>query len=300
MNKWVKRTSILLVTLALAGVVAAVVGKIMGENKMTRQIAVAVAPVALNADAAHIEQGRYLFSTRGCAECHGANGGGKEVIKDGAMLVVSPNITAGTNSVTAHYRTEDWVRTLRHGVKPNGHPVMIMPSEDYNRLTDDDVASVIAYVKQLPPAAGRIAVVQLPVPVKALYAFGAIRDAAEKIDHSLPSSIPVASAITPAYGAYVANTCLGCHGEHLSGGKIPGAPPAWPAAANLTPGKGSAMARYPSPEVFVAMLRSGRRPDGKAISTVMPFASLGAMNDTDVNALYAFIKTLPPRDAGQR
>lgn len=300
MNKWVKRTSILLVTLALAGVATAMVGKIMGENKMTRQITVAVAAVALNADAAHIEQGRYLFSTRGCAECHGANGAGKEVIKDGAMLVVSPNITAGANSVTANYRTEDWVRTLRHGVKPNGHPVMIMPSEDYNRLTDDDVASVIGYVKQLPPVAGRTAVVQLPVPVKALYAFGAIRDAAEKIDHSLPASIPVASGVTPAHGAYVANTCLGCHGEHLSGGKIPGAPPAWPAAANLTPGKGSAMARYPSAEVFVAMLRSGRRPDGKTISTVMPFASLGAMNDTDVNALYAFLQTVPPRDAGQR
>lgn len=300
MNKWVKRTSILLVTLVLAGVATAVVGKIMGEHKMTRQITVAVAAVALNADAAHIEQGRYLFSTRGCAECHGANGGGKEVIKDGAMLVVSPNITAGANSVTATYRTEDWVRTLRHGVKPNGHPVMIMPSEDYNRLTDDDVASVIGYVKQLPPVAGRTAVVQLPVPVKALYAFGAIRDAAEKIDHSLPASIPVASGVTPAHGAYVANTCLGCHGAHLSGGKIPGAPPAWPAAANLTPGKGSAMARYPSADVFVAMLRSGRRPDGKTISTVMPFASLGAMNDTDVNALYAFLQTLPPRDAGQR
>ncbi len=300
MNKWVKRTSILLVTLALAGVATAVVGKIMGENKMTRQITVAVAAVALNADAVHIERGRYLFSTRGCAECHGASGGGKEVIKDGAMLVVSPNITAGANSVTANYRTEDWVRTLRHGVKPNGHPVMIMPSEDYNRLTDDDVASVIGYVKQLPPVAGRTAVVQLPVPVKALYAFGAIRDAAEKIDHSLPASIPVASGVTPAHGAYVANTCLGCHGAHLSGGKIPGAPPAWPAAANLTPGKGSAMARYPSAEVFVTMLRSGRRPDGKTISTVMPFASLGAMNDTDVNALYAFLQTLPPRDAGQR
>jgi mono/diheme cytochrome c family protein len=300
MNKWVKRTSIVLVALAVAGAATAVIGKVMGENKMTRQIAVAVAPLALNADAAHIEQGRYLFSTRGCAECHGASGGGKDVIKEGAMLVVSPNITAGANSATTNYRTEDWVRTLRHGVKPNGHPVMIMPSEDYNRLTDDDVASVIAYVKQLPPVAGRIAVVQLPVPVKALYAFGAIRDAAEKIDHSLPSSTPVASAVTPAYGAYVANTCLGCHGEHLSGGKIPGAPPAWPAAANLTPGKGSAMARYPSPDVFVAMLRSGRRPDGKTISPIMPFSSLGAMNDTDVNALYAFIKTLPPRDAGQR
>ena len=300
MNKWVKRTSIALGTLALIGVATTIVGKVMGERKMARKISVAVTPLQLHADAEHIEQGRYLFSTRGCAECHGASGGGKEVIKDGAMLVVSPNITAGANSVTAGYQTDDWVRTLRHGVKPNGTPVMIMPSEDYNRLTDDDVASVVAYVKQLPPVAGHVAVVQLPVPVKVLYAFGTVRDAAEKINHTLPSQAPVASGVTAAYGAYVANTCLGCHGEHLSGGKIPGGPPTWPAAANLTSGKGSAMVRYPTPEAFMAMLRGGRRPDGSAISPVMPFASLGAMNDTDVRALHAYLKTLPPRDTGQR
>jgi cytochrome c553 len=98
----------------------------------------------------------------------------------------------------------------------------------------------------------------------------------------------------------VANSCIGCHGAHLSGGKIPGGPPTWPAASNLTPGKGSAMLRYPTPELFMAMLRSGHRPDGTAISPVMPFASLARLNDTDARALHAFLKTVPPRDAGQR
>jgi hypothetical protein len=35
------------------------------------------------------------------------------------------------------------------------------------------------------------------------------------------------------------------------------------------------------------MLRGGRRPEGSAISPVMPFASLRRMNDTDARALYA-------------
>ena len=42
------------------------------------------------------------------------------------------------------------------------------------------------------------------------------------------------------------------------GGRIPGAPPDWPAAANLTPGIGSAMLRYGSAEAFRTMLRTGR------------------------------------------
>jgi mono/diheme cytochrome c family protein len=300
MNKWVKRTSIALGALVLCGVGAAVLGKSMGERKMMRTVAVQVAELGVAPDAARIEHGRYLFNTRGCAECHGANGAGSTVVKDGGMLVVSPNITGGPNGVTAAYRTVDWVRTIRHGIKPNGQPVIIMPSEDYARLTDEDTAAIIAYVKQLPPISGNRAVIQLPMPVKAMYAFGLIKDASEKIDHSMAPARPVAAAVTVEHGAYMANACIGCHGATLSGGRIPGSPPAWPPAANLTPGRGSAMVRYPTPEAFIAMLRSGQRPDGKAVSQVMPFASLKQINDVDARALYAYLKTVPAREAGMR
>jgi mono/diheme cytochrome c family protein len=300
MNKWMKRTSIGLVTLSVFGVATVLVGKSAGERKLGRTISIPVAPIAVRSEPAQIEQGRYLFNTRGCADCHGANGGGKTVIQEGAMLVTSPNITAGANSATGAYKVEDWVRTVRHGVKPNGHPILIMPSEDYNRLTDDDMGALIAYIKQLPPAAGAAPIIRLPTPVKVLYAFGAIKDASEKINHALPPSVPVTPTVSVAYGAYVANTCMGCHGARLSGGKIPGAPPIWPVTANLTPGKGSVMPRYPNAEVFMATLRSGRRPDGTAISPVMPFTSLKQMNDTDVLALYTYLKTLPPVEAGSR
>lgn len=300
MNKWVKRTSIALVALAAIGVASVIVGKAMGERKMQRVIEVAVKPVAVNASAALLEQGRYLFSTRGCADCHGASGAGKEVINSGAMLVVSPNITTGANSAIASYRNVDWVRTMRHGVKPDGTPVMIMPSEDYSRLTDDDVAAIIAYVGQLPPVPGRSRTVQLPWMVKVLYGFGEVRDAAEIIDHTLAPEVPVRSEVSIAHGAYVAHSCIGCHGAKLSGGKIPGAPPQWPAPANLTPGTGSAMVRYATADAFMNMLRTGQRPDGTPISSVMPFGSLKQMNETDMRALHTYLQTLPPQPGGGR
>ena len=300
MNKWVKGTSLALAAVAIIAAATVLVGKEMGERKMQRMVEVPSDHLVVASAGASLEQGRYLFATRGCADCHGANGGGKEVIRSGAMLVVSPNITRGANSATAAYVGVDWVRTLRHGVKPSGRPVMIMPSEDYNRLSDDDVAAVIAYVQQLPPVAGQRATVQLPVAVKVLYAFGHVKDAAELIDHHLPPQAPVQAAVSLAHGAYVANSCVGCHGATLSGGKIPGAPPEWPAPANLTPGSGSAMKQYPTPEAFMAMLRSGKRPDGSAISSVMPFGSLREMNDVDVRALHSYLQTLPPRAAGGR
>jgi mono/diheme cytochrome c family protein len=299
MSKWVKRTSLLLAGLALLGVVTTVVGKAMGERKMLRNVEFSLQPLSVQAESASIEQGRYLYNTRGCAECHGANGAGKVVVKDGGMFVVAPNITAGANGLTG-YKAADWVRTVRHGVKPNGTPVMMMPSEDYNRLTDEDMAALVAYLQQMPAVPGVRARIDVPVPVKVLYGFGVIQDAAEKIDHGLPPSRPVPVEVNAQYGAYVANTCIGCHGPQLSGGKIPGGPPTWPAAANLTPAKGGTMVRYPTPELFVAMLRSGHRPDGTQISRVMPFDSFAKMNDTDLRALYAYLQTVPPRESGRR
>nr|WP_229256454.1 c-type cytochrome [Duganella lactea] len=100
------------------------------------------------------------------------------------------------------------------------------------------------------------------------------------------------------HGAYVANACIGCHGAQLSGGKIASGAPDWPPAANLTPGEGSVMARYPTAAAFRDMLRTGLRPDGSRVSPAMPFASLREMNDVDIEALYAYLKTLKPRAAG--
>jgi mono/diheme cytochrome c family protein len=297
MNKWIKWTLGAVGGAAVLVLAAGAAGYAMGERKMARTIEVVVKPVAWATDAQSLERGKYLFESRGCADCHGLNGGGREFVNNGSLRLAGADISQG--GVAANYKPEDWVRTIRHGVKPSGRPLMVMPSEDYNRFTDQDLASLVGYVRSLPPAKGGPAVLDLPPPVRILYGFGAIKDAAEKIDHSLPPAQPVPEAVNAQHGAYVANMCIGCHGEHLSGGKFPGGPPDWPPAANITPGDGSAMTRYKDFAAFQAMLRAGKRPDGTAIK-VMPFEALGKLNDVDTQALHAFLKTVPPRAAGGR
>ncbi len=299
MRRWITWITGILGLIVLLLIGAAMTGKQLAQQKRTRQVAVTVAAVPLPTDAASLERGRYLFLSRGCAECHGANGGGREFIHDGkGMRVAGPNISTGAAAVAA-YRNEDWVRTIRHGVKPNGQPVFIMPSEDFNRFTDADLGALIAHVQSLPPVTGGDAVMELPLPVQVLYGLGLIPDAAQKIDHSLPPAQPVPVAVSVEHGAYVANMCIGCHGPGLSGGKIPGGPPEWPAAANLTPGEGSAMARYKDVQQFTAMLRSGTRPDGSAIQ-VMPFETLRELNEVDAQAVYAYLQTVAAKSFGGR
>jgi mono/diheme cytochrome c family protein len=289
---------VLAVALALA---AGAIAVALGERKLARSVEVRVVPVPYATGAAAMKLGKYLFDSRGCAECHGADGAGRVLIEDADGLhVKTPDITRGAGGVVAGYEPADWVRAIRHGVDPKGRALMIMPSEDYSRLNDDDFAALVAYARALPPVAGSGADIRLPTVLKALYGTGLLRDASEKIDHRLPPAAPVAVAATVEHGEYVANMCVGCHGPTFSGGRIPGTPPDWPPAANLTPGEGGVMQRYPDAASFAAMMRTGRRGDGSTVSRVMPFTSLATLTDVDLEAMRAYFATLPPRKAGGR
>lgn len=296
-RQWLKAAAWVLAALVGVAAVGVFAGLQLAQQKMQRKVDVTVQPVAARTDAQALARGKYLYASRGCVDCHGANGAGRMFVDDGGLRIAGPNITTGPGGVVAAYQPVDWVRAIRHGVNPQGRALMIMPSEDYNRFTNDDLGALVAYITTLAPVAGKGAVVDLPVPVRALYGFGVIKDAAAKIDHSRPPQQPVAEGVTLAHGAYVANMCIGCHGEKLAGGKIPGGPPDWPAASNLTPGAGSVMPRYPDADSMIKMFRSGKRPDGSAIQ-VMPFESLREMNDTDLRALHLYLKGLPAQAKG--
>ena len=272
-----------------------------GTQKLERTVDIRVVPVAYTKDPAALKQGKYLFESRGCAECHGADGRGKVYLDTPeGFFVRTPNITTGAGSMVAEYGEADWVRAIRHGVNPKGHALFLMPAEDYNRMSDADFSALVAYVRSLPALAGEPPQVRLPLIVKALYGAGVIKDSSEKIDHRLAPTPSLIAAANAEYGGYVTHMCTGCHGASLAGGAIAGAPPEWPPAANLTPGEGSVMPRYDTAQKFVAMMRTAKRPDGTEVNKAMPFASLRNMNDTDLEAIYAFLHTVAPRKTGER
>jgi mono/diheme cytochrome c family protein len=302
LRKPVKIALVSLATLAVSVVLAVVVVSWLADRKMRRLVTLPPLQVTFAATDGQLAHGEYLFNTRGCMECHGADGGGHVVIDDreSGFFVRAPNITSGGASPARNYTDADWVRALRHGVKPSGAPLQIMPSDDYAQMIDADVAAIAAYVRSLPPADGGGAEFSpWPLSFKALYVFGVVQDAAERIDHAatVPDAVPDDAV---ARGKYIAQACTGCHGAHFSGGKIPGTPPSWPDASNLTAASDSAMSRYTSVQQFKTMFRTGRRPDGSAVSEVMPFKSLAYMSDAELDALFAFLKSLDARPSGQR
>lgn len=200
---WVVGAVVVLVAVAVA------YAEFGSRQKLNRVVVLNVQPVAAATDPAAIERGKYLFDSRGCGECHGPDGAGKVMIDSGGFFVKTPNITAAPGSVVANFTDLDWVKVIRHGVKPDNRPLLVMPSDDYARYTDDDIAAIISYAKSLPPTAGTPAEFRIPITVRLFYALGFVRDAAEKIDHTLPPPRPVATTDVLAHGAYVANACVG-------------------------------------------------------------------------------------------
>ena len=83
---------------------------------------------------------------------------------------------------------------------------------------------------------------------------------------TLPHEVP-ASASTEL-GRHIVQVCTGCHGERLSGGKIPG-DPNMPEVANITPHE-TGLGSWTEAD-FLRAMREGRRPDGTAILEQMPW-----------------------------
>jgi cytochrome c553 len=173
-----------------------------------------------------------------------------------------------------------------------------MPSDEYTHLSDEDLGALIAYLKSVPAVDRDRGPITLGPVARALVTFGKIKLPAEMIDHAQRQPEAVKVGVTPDYGRYLANACAGCHGLKFAGGKIEIGPPDWPPAANLTPHADGRLAKWSEAD-FIATLRTGKRPDGTDVNAVMP-RLFGQMNDVELKALWAFLKTLPPLPTGTK
>ena len=62
---------------------------------------------------------------------------------------------------------------------------------------------------------------------------------------------------------------------------------------NLTPDKETGLGAWTS-EQIIAAIRTGKTPEGRDLSPVMPFAAFSHLTDADAQAIAAFLESLPP------
>ncbi|HEY0944588.1 MAG TPA: cytochrome c [Opitutaceae bacterium] len=293
LRKLLKLLGLLLGGLVLLLLVGSGIVYLMTQQRLQRRYTVEIRPVAVPTNEAAIAHGRHIAATRGCADCHGANFAGRPVIQDPLVgQLHGSNLTRGQGGLPADYGDLDFVRAIRHGLASDGRPLVLMPSEEYSHLSDEDLGALIAYLKTLTPVDRRRGPVEPGPLARLLITLGEIRIGAEHIDHAASRPSRVVAGVTVDYGRYLAASCTGCHGNNLAGGKIPGAPPDWPAAANLTPHMVSRLPHW-TEEDFLRVLRTAQRPDGTEVHPVMPRA-FGQMTDDELKALWVYLRSLPP------
>jgi len=292
MQKLLKWLGIIIGGLLLLGII--LVGSVfaIGKSRLNKSYNIEPESVAIPSDNASLERGKYIVTTT-CTGCHGENLAGTVLLDDpGLGYFPAPNLTAGKGGIGGTYADADFVRSIRHGVRPNGMPLMIMPAGAFYYFSDADLGSIIAYVKSVPPVDNELGKKSAKPMGYILLGAGQFGDilAAETIDHTGPRPSAPAQAVNAAYGEYLVNTgdCKACHGVELSGAQP--AEPGAPFAPNLTPG--GDLANWTT-ENFIALMRTGKTPEGKMLDDAMPWEHIGRMTDDDLTAIFLFLESLP-------
>lgn len=241
-----------------------------------------------------VSEGERIAKMKGCFDCHGTDMGGKVFIQDPAIgTYVGTNLTKGKNGIGSNYTDADWVRSIRYGIGPHKKYLRFMPSQEYSFLTDEDLGKLIAYLKTLPSVDRENSSIEVGPLAKFLYSSGKmpLLFSGQNIDSKQigPATLQVNDSVD--YGKYLSASCVGCHQPNFAGGAIPGVPPSWPHAANLT-SKGN-FAKWSFTE-FKKVATEGVTPEGKTLNPqFMPWLAMTAMNEIELKALYNYLKSLP-------
>ena len=256
----------MIVIVALA--IAAVYG--LSQAQLGQKVVVPADNVPIPSDLTAIQHGQHLASAVAlCLDCHGANMAGKVDVDDPMQArIVAPNLTRGAGGLGGRRSPPDYLRAIRYGVDPTGRLLWLMPSDDYNRFGDADLGAIVAYLQSLPPVDSALPASEIRWRGRVMLAIGRLSLLpAVNIDPQAPRLRTPDTDVTPQFGQYVSVTA-GCSRCHASG---------------------FALADWSEAD-FLRLMRTGRRPDGRAVNPSMPWPYYAQMTEIELRALWQFLR----------
>ena len=257
-----------------------------------------------------LKRGAYLAEhVAGCTYCHtpqeeGTNG--PEVVRgkkgSGQFFnipglpgtLVAPNITPDPDTGIGNLTDDQLARAIREGISHDGQTLFpMMPYSHYRRMSDEDLASVVVYIRALAPIRNPLPRTDIHFPVKYL-----IRGVPQPVTETVQADLS-----TPvSRGEYLVNmsVCSECHTPRKQGRpdaamKFAGGqvfdPSGKVVSPNITP-DATGIGNY-TEEMFVKVMRTGY-VGKRQLSTVMPWQFYSGQTDEDLKAMYAYLRTLPP------
>ena len=202
--------------LILVGVIAAAVWYIESASTQAltahhpmpaRALGIVPAPSATN-------DGNRLAHVNGCFSCHGDQLAGR-VLFNGwfGTRISAPNLTRLVRQET----DAQLAAAIRFGVNRDGTSVIEMPSSQFIKSSDSDIAAIIAYLRTLPERPDAVGKTRWRFGGRAMLAMGLLPSEAMMVDISARG--PLQTPKSPlALGRYITQSqCSACHGADLSG-----------------------------------------------------------------------------------
>jgi mono/diheme cytochrome c family protein len=257
-----------------------------------------------------VARGAYLTNALAtCGNCHTprnpdgspqagkAFAGGFEFVDPVLGTVYSRNITPDKDTGIGSWTDDQIVRAIREGVNREGEVLMPpMPVNTFNHMSDDDVRAIVAYLRTVPAVRNEVPQDRLKVPR------GGQPGAAAGT--AAPPRGP-----TVAYGRYLLTAmidCMECHttpgpqgapdfAGHLgAGGFRIAAFGLETLSANITQDKATGIGDWSDADIKRAITEGVIKDHPWPIFPAMPAPMYKTMTPDDLDAIVAFVKTLPP------
>jgi mono/diheme cytochrome c family protein len=269
---------------------------------------------------ARIERGKYLANhVMVCMDCHstrdwsrfsgpmvtGTEGKGDEVFDQKMGFpgsFHSPNITPFS---LKSWTDAELYRAITSGVSKDGHPLFpIMPYPAYGTLDNEDIYSIIAYIRSLPSLENTPPRSNPTFPMNVIL-------------HLIPAKASMGArpqaTDTLAYGDYMARAagCIECHtpAEHgqivktlaFSGGREFQMPDGTILVSpNITPDEETGIGKW-TKEAFIFRFKTYDLATFKPpvlqkgeMQSIMPWTMYAGIDTTDLTAIYKYLHNLKP------
>ena len=307
LGKW-----LLVVVIVLAVVLAIAINFTIGWRPFIGPTARPLTSRTFERTPQRLERGRYIATAlSGCIYCHsehqwkspghpivaGMEGAGEVLpYADLPGQIVAPNLTPDPATGAGNWSDDQFARAIREGVGHDGRALFpIMPYGHYRTMSDEDLASVVVYLRSLPAVRHQLPQTAIISPVKYL-----IRG----VPQPVTSPVPDENASDPVKrGAHLVNLagCIDCHTPAIKGTPLAGLdfaggqpfPGPWPmvASANITPDPSGIS--YYDEALFLEVIRTGA-VRARKLSDVMPTSVYRNLTDDDLKAIFAYLRTVKP------
>lgn len=275
--------------------------------------------IKVKATPERIARGEYLANhVSVCMDCHsqrdwtkysgpikpGSLGGGGDVWDDKIGFPGRISMKNITPAALQNWTDGEIIRAITCGIRKDNKALFpVMPYPNYNQLTDDDLYSLVSYLRSLKPIDNNLPETELNFPLNFLVKTMPIRERNPmKFDHNNPVE----------YGKYLSTIagCQGCHsktekGEPIAGMEFGGGeeftlPFGTIRSANISTDPETGIGSW-SKETFINKFKYFDSDSAKNISvaqgefnTVMPWTLFAGMHEEDLSAIYDYLKTVKP------